>query len=130
MNRKIFIGIFAVALTVWLACIVCILGALYYYFNKKSAEEFRNEAILSPRVSKRPARSIWRSSPLLRAGTAKMSALRGLQETVPFYTIIIRMLRSWKAMRTAKNFGKRWKAEAARACAIPARRWKKSSTTQ
>ena len=45
MNRKIFIGIFAVALTVWLACIVCILGALYYYFNKKSAEEFRNEAI-------------------------------------------------------------------------------------
>lgn len=45
MNRKFFIGIFAVALTVWLACIVCILGALYYYFNKKSAEEFRNEAI-------------------------------------------------------------------------------------
>lgn len=45
MNRKIFIGIFAVALTVWLACIVCILGALYYYFNKISAEEFRNEAI-------------------------------------------------------------------------------------
>ncbi len=45
MNRKIFIGIFAVALMVWLACIVCILGALYYYFNKKSAEEFRNEAI-------------------------------------------------------------------------------------
>ena len=45
MSRKIFTGIFAVALTVWLACIVCIVGALYYYFNDKSAEEFRNEAI-------------------------------------------------------------------------------------
>lgn len=45
MSKKIFKGIFAVALTVWLACIVCILGALYYYFNNKNQEEFRNEAI-------------------------------------------------------------------------------------
>lgn len=45
MSKKIFRGIFAVALTVWLACIVCILGALYYYFNNKSKEEFCNEAI-------------------------------------------------------------------------------------
>ena len=37
MSRKIFTGIFAVALTVWLACIVCIVGALYYYINDKSA---------------------------------------------------------------------------------------------
>ena len=45
MSKKIFKGIFAVALTVWLACIVCILGVLYYYFNNKSKEEFCNEAI-------------------------------------------------------------------------------------
>lgn len=45
MSKKIFKGIFAVALTVWLACIVCIVGALYHYFNNKSKEEFRNEAV-------------------------------------------------------------------------------------
>lgn len=130
MNRKIFIGIFAVALTVWLACIVCILGALYYYFNKKSAEEFRNEAIfVAQGIETSGAQYLEElsASPRRHSEDVRITWIAG-DGTV--YTIIIRMLRSWKAMRTAKNFGKRWKAEAARACAIPARRWKKSSTTQ
>ena len=49
MGKKIFKGIFAVAITVWLACIVCIMGALYYYFNNNSMEEFRSKANLIAR---------------------------------------------------------------------------------
>ena len=50
MKNRIFKGIFLVAILVWLACLVLILGALYLQYNGEYARELKNEANIVARA--------------------------------------------------------------------------------
>ena len=50
MKNRIFKGIFLVAILVWLACLILILGALYLQYNGEYARELKNEANIVARA--------------------------------------------------------------------------------
>lgn len=50
MKNRIFKGIFLVAILVWLACLVLILGALYLQYNGEYVRELKNEANIVARA--------------------------------------------------------------------------------
>lgn len=50
MKSRIFKGIFLVAILVWLACLVLILGALYLQYNGEYVRELKNEANIVARA--------------------------------------------------------------------------------
>lgn len=45
MKNRIFKGIFLVAILVWLACLILILGALYLQYNGEYARELKTKRI-------------------------------------------------------------------------------------
>ena len=46
MKSRIFKGIFLVAILVWIACMILIMGALYMQYNGEYVRELKNEAYL------------------------------------------------------------------------------------
>ena len=50
MKNRIFRGIFSVAILVWIACLVLILGALYLQYNGQYAKELRMQSNLVARA--------------------------------------------------------------------------------
>ena len=46
MRNRIFRGIFCVALAVWLACLVLVMGALYTQYSKQYNKSIKNEAYI------------------------------------------------------------------------------------
>lgn len=47
MTKKIFRSIFAVALTVFLACLIIIMGALYEYFSSTQMNQLKTQTELA-----------------------------------------------------------------------------------
>ena len=50
MRNRIFRGIFCVALAVWLACLVLVIGALYTQYSEKYNNSIKNEAYIVARA--------------------------------------------------------------------------------
>ncbi len=50
MKNRIFKGIFQVAILVWLACLILIMGALYLQYNGEYVRELKNEANIVARA--------------------------------------------------------------------------------
>lgn len=46
MKQRIFKGSFLVGISVWLSCLVLILGALYVQYNDEYSKELKNEAYI------------------------------------------------------------------------------------
>lgn len=101
MKQRIFKGSFLVGISVWLSCLVLILGALYVQYNDEYSKELKNEAYIVGHAVEIGGKDYFQQ---LNVGEGHR--ITWIKVTEKYFGILRRNRRKWKI---TKNGRRSWK---------------------